>query len=136
MTSRTYSELVRLQTYRERFDYLVLNGAVGCATFGFNRWMNQQFYTSRAWRTARRDVIARDLGRDLAMHDHDIHGKIIVHHMNPLVEDDIVYGTDNALDPEGMISVKFDTHNAIHYGDASLLRQPYVPRKANDTKLW
>lgn len=70
------------------------------------------------------------------MPDHDIHDKIIVHHMNPLNEDDVVRGTDNALNPEGMISVRFDTHNAIHYGDATLLRQPYVPRRLNDTKLW
>lgn len=133
---RTYSELMSFTTFVGRFEYLSLRGVVGCETFGFDRWINQQFYTSLAWRRARRDVIARDYGRDLGIEGREIHSKIIVHHMNPLVEDDIVLGTANALDPEGLICTTHDTHNAIHYGDHTLLRQDHVDRMPGDTKLW
>ena len=133
---RTYSELVEFETFRERFEYLSLRGQVGCETFGFNRWINQQFYTSRQWRSLRRDVIVRDEGCDLGVEGHEIHSRLVVHHMNPLEESDIVHGTRNALDPEFLICTKHDTHNAIHFGDASLLSEPYVPRRPGDTKLW
>lgn len=136
MTIRTYSELKLIETHLDRYKYLALNGEVGCATFGHNRWINQQFYTSKAWRLIRRDVIARDLGCDLGVEGYEIHSKIIIHHMNPLTQEDIMHGTHNALDPEGMICVTHDTHNAIHYGDETLLRRPYIARRPNDTKLW
>lgn len=134
--TRTYSELIQLDTFLERYEYLALRSEVGCETFGFNRWINQRFYGSTQWRHLRRNVIARDLGCDLGVEGFDIHSRPIVHHMNPLVEADIVYGTRNALDPEFLICTTHDTHNAIHFGDASLLAKPYTPRTPGDTKLW
>lgn len=133
---RTYSELVQIETFEERFEYLSLKGDVGCETFGFNRWINQRFYTSREWRQLRQQVILRDESCDLGVRGHDIHAKLVVHHMNPLDEDDIAYGTAHALDLEFLICTTHDTHNAIHYGDASLLPKPYEPRRLGDTKLW
>lgn len=135
-TSRRYSELVLLATHLQRFEYLALQGSVGCETFGFDRWINQRFYTSRAWRTLRRDVIARDNGCDLGVEGFEIHSRVFVHHMNPLVEADIVEGTDNALNPEYLITVTHDTHNAIHYGNSQLLAKPHISRSPGDTKLW
>ena len=134
--NRTYSELIQLKTFEERFDYLVLQGVVGHETFGFDRWINQQFYTSRQWRNLRRDIIVRDESCDLGVKGYDIHSRLIVHHMNPLNQHDIVHGTSNALDPEYLICTTHDTHNAIHYGDKSLLSTPYEPRRPGDTKLW
>lgn len=133
---RTYSELSRLSTFVDRFNYLSLQGEVGCATFGGNRFINQQFYTSREWRLLRYDVIARDEGRDLGVEGFEIHDRIIVHHMNPIDEDDILHGTDRALDLENLICTTHNTHNAIHFGDASLLPKIHIPRRPNDTKLW
>lgn len=133
---RTYSELIQLPTFLERYNYLALRGEVGSSTFGFDRWINQQFYQSPQWRRLRHDIIARDEGCDLGVRGFDIHSRVIIHHLNPLVQDDIVYGTRNALDPEFLITTTHDTHNAIHYGDESLLAKPYVPRQPGDTKLW
>lgn len=133
---RTYSDLIRLDTFEDRFRYLSLKGTVGNATFGFDRWLNQQFYTSREWKRARRDAIARDLGCDLAMPDYEIHSKLVVHHMNPLVVDDLVHGDAAALDLEFLITTTHQTHNAIHYGDESLLVQPVVERRPGDTTPW
>lgn len=133
---RTYSELVELETFRDRFEYLSLRGEVGCETFGFNRWINQQFYTSPAWKDLRRHAILRDEGCDLGVEGYEIHGRLIVHHMNPLVEEDIIHGTRRALDLDFLICTTHDTHNAIHFGDASLLAKPYIPRRPGDTKLW
>lgn len=133
---RTYSELELLRTFEQRFNYLSLQGQVGCATFGGNRWINQQFYTSREWRRLRHDVIARDEGCDLGIDGFQIHDRIIVHHMNPIEEDDILHGTARALDLDNLICTTHDTHNAIHYGDASLLPRTYSPRQPGDTKLW
>jgi hypothetical protein len=133
---RTYSELVELTTFEDRFDYLSLRGEVGCATFGGNRWINQQFYTSREWRRLRHDVIARDEGRDLGIEGLDIHDRIIVHHMSPIAENDILHGTARALDLDNLICTTHDTHNAIHFGDAKLLKKPHIPRRSGDTKLW
>jgi hypothetical protein len=133
---RTYSELTKLRTFNERFEYLSLRGQVGCETFGSNRWMNQQFYTSRRWRQLRHKIVVRDNGCDLAMAGHDIHSRLIVHHVNPLTEEDILQGSAYAWDPEFLICTMHDTHNAIHYGDANLLEQSYVPRRPGDTKLW
>jgi 5-methylcytosine-specific restriction endonuclease McrA len=138
MTSRirTYSELIQLETFEQRFAYLSIRGEVGCATFGGNRWINQQFYTSREWRLLRHDVIARDEGRDLGVEGYEIYDRIIVHHMNPIDEEDILHGTPRALDLENLICTTHDTHNAIHYGDARLLPKPHIPRRPGDTKLW
>lgn len=138
MTSkiRTYSELVQLETFEERFLYLSIRGEVGCATFGGNRWINQDFYRSSEWRRLRNAAIIRDEGRDLGIEGFEIHDRIIVHHMNPINEDDILHGTARALDLDNLICTTHDTHNAIHYGDASLLAKPYSPRQPGDTKLW
>lgn len=133
---RTYSELIELETFEERFEYLSLRGEVGHETFGFNRWVNQRFYTSRQWRALRRDAIVRDQSCDLGVAGYDIHVNLVVHHMNPLTEDDITHGTPHALDLEFLICTTHDTHNAIHYGDASLLAKAYEPRRPGDTKLW
>lgn len=136
MRIRRYSDLSELETFRERFDYLMLKGEVGQSTFGFDRWINQQFYTSREWRLLRRDVIARDRGCDLAVEGREIHSRLIVHHMNPISQHDIVHGTETALNPEYLICTTHSTHNAIHYGDASLLAKTYTPRTPGDTTLW
>lgn len=136
MRSRTYSELRRLATFEERFDYLVLRGEVGQATFGFDRWANQQFYRSRQWKRVRDEVIVRDNGCDLGVLGYDIHANLIVHHMNPITPEDLGNGEDWVLDPEFLITTTHRTHNAIHYGDDSLLVKPPVERRAGDTKLW
>lgn len=133
---RSYSELIQLPTFEERFAYLSIRGSVGCETFGFNRWINQRFYTSSAWRAARRDAIVRDGSCDLGIPDREIHSRLIVHHMNPITQADIEYGTRLTLDLENLICTTHETHNAIHYGDPTLLSTPYVPRSPGDTKLW
>ena len=136
MESRSYSELVRLETLEERYRYLALRGEVGRATFGFDRYLNQQFYTSRQWRDIRNHVIARDVGRDLGVEGYEIHNRIYIHHMNPMTVEDIVSGDPRILDPEFLISVTHRTHNAIHYGDEGLLPKPPVQRRPGDTTLW
>lgn len=133
---RTYSGLRSLRSFEDRFRYLALRGTVGRDTFGFDRYMNQAFYTSREWRHVRNEVIARDYGCDLGHEDHPIHDRIYIHHMNPMVVDDIVHGNDDILDPEYLISTTHRTHNAIHYGDESLLPRKLVERRAGDTRLW
>lgn len=135
-TIRTYSELIIFPTLEERFRYLALRGGVCDTTFGYDRWINQGFYASRDWKLVRRDVIARDLGCDLAVEGYEIHGRIIVHHMNPMERDDIVDGNQNIIDPEFLITTTHETHNAIHYGDERLLPRPLIERKPGDTKLW
>lgn len=136
MRTRTYSELRRLGSFEDRFEYLSLRGVVGNATFGFDRYINQRFYTSRQWRQVRDVVIARDLGCDLGVEGYEIFDKIIIHHMNPMTVEDIDSGSDEILDPEFLISTTHNTHNAIHYGDASLLPQPFVERRPGDTRPW
>lgn len=133
---RTYRELRRRDSFIDRFRYLSLRGQVGEATFGFDRYLNQQFYTSREWRELRQHVIARDNGCDLGIEGFEIHSKILIHHMNPVVKEDIVHGNQDILDPEFLITTTHDTHNAIHYGDERLLPRPYVPRVRGDTRLW
>lgn len=133
---RTYSELRRLHTFEERYHYLALQGVVGGATFGFDRYINQQFYTSHEWRQVRHHVIARDLGCDLGVEDHEIYNRIVIHHMNPMSADDIMYSDDKILDPEFLITTTHKTHNAIHYGDESLLPRKLVDRAPGDTRLW
>jgi hypothetical protein len=133
---RTYSELRRLDTFEDRFDYLELKGVVGESTFGFDRWLNQQFYTSREWRRARTYVISRDNGCDLGMPGFEIHSGLVIHHMNPISVDDIKHGNEDILDPEFLICASLTTHNAIHYGGRDRLSRGPVERKAGDTKLW
>lgn len=134
--SRSYSELRRLQTFDERFEYLKLGGQVGHETFGFDRYLNQQFYQSREWKIARRDVISRDMGCDLGIPGYEIHVKILIHHMNPMTADDIVHGEDWIFDPEFLIVTSPRTHNAIHYGDDRLLPKVVAERSPHDTRLW
>ena len=136
MRIRTYSELIQLESFRDRFEYLRLNGIVTDPTFGFDRWMNQGFYASREWKQVRSNVIARDLGCDLAVPGYEIHDRIVVHHMNPMDVDDIVDGDPSILDPELLITTTHRTHNAIHYGDKRQLPQSFVERRPGDTKLW
>lgn len=133
---RRYSELTRLDSFEDRFEYLRLGGEVGASTFGFDRYVNQSFYRSREWKMARRDVIARDNGCDLGIPERQINGPVLVHHMNPMAVEDIVHGEDWIVNPEYLITTTPDTHNAIHYGDKSLLRKEFVPRRPGDTKLW
>jgi hypothetical protein len=134
--TRTYTELIQYRSFEDRFEYLSLRGQVGESTFGFDRWLNQQFYTSRQWRDLRHHIIVRDEGCDLGVLGYEVYRRPIIHHMNPLTVDDIVHGTDEALDPEFLILTSHATHNAIHYGDASLLPRPVTSRAPGDTQLW
>lgn len=137
MTSiKTYSELIKLPTFEERYQYLRLSGRVGDDTFGFDRYLNQNFYRSAKWKRIRDEVIVRDNGCDLGMEDRIIYGKILIHHMNPITDKDILNLTDLLLDPEYLICVTHTTHNAIHYGDESLLVTNPVVRTRNDTCPW
>lgn len=133
---RTYSELRGLHTFRDRYNYLVLGGKVGESTFGFDRWINQLFYRSREWKQVRSQVIVRDNGFDLGSYDLPIFGAHLIHHMNPITLDDFEGDENNLLDPEYLITTSLRTHNAIHYGDSSLLPQPYIERTPGDTRLW
>ena len=133
---RTYSELRRLETFEERYEYLELRGRVGNATFGFDRYLNQQFYTSSQWKLLRHQVIVRDGGCDLGIDGFEIHFRPIIHHLNPMTVSDVVNGDDSILDPEFLITTTHQTHNAIHFGDKRLLRRPFVDRSHGDTKLW
>ncbi len=134
--SRTYSQLVRLLTYEERFAYLSLEGQVGQGTFGRDRWMNQEFYHSAEWRSVRQYVILRDNGCDLAVPGYDIHQQLVVHHINPITAEDLHNGAELALDPDNLITTCHNTHNAIHFGDESLLPRDVVERIPGDTRLW
>lgn len=136
MRIRTYSELRRLDTFKERYEYLRLRGEVGKSTFGFDRYINQRFYTSQQWRHVRNHVIARDEGLDLGFPGYEIYDRIIIHHMNPMTAEDIEHGDEDILDPEFLITTTHQTHNAIHYGDERLLAQPLVERRPGDTRLW
>lgn len=133
---RSYSDLRRLVSFEERYKYLKLNGVVGRSTFGFDRYINQAFYTSSQWRQVRHVVITRDLACDMGVEGYDIHSGLYIHHMNPMTVEDIESGNPNILDPEFLITVTHQTHNAIHYGDDSLLPRPVIARQPGDTKLW
>ena len=133
---RTYSELITLPTFEERYRYVRLGGRVGEDTFGFDRYLNQIFYTSNEWRDVRDFVIVRDGGCDLGMPDREIFGKILVHHMNPIRQEDILRRSKWLLDPEYLICTIKNTHDAIHYGDESLLILPPIERTKNDTCPW
>jgi hypothetical protein len=136
MRTRRYSEVRRLSTFEERFDYLMLTGEVGRSTFGFDRYINQSFYQSTQWRQVRNEVIVRDNGCDLGIPGYEINGGLVVHHINPMTPDDIIHDEGWILDPEFLICVSNQTHNAIHYGNKDSLPKPYVPRQPGDTKLW
>lgn len=135
-TRRSYSEARHYQTFEERFAYLALRGQVGNSTFGFDRWMNQAFYRSAEWKKARRDTIARDNGCDLGFEGYEIHRGLYVHHINPITPADIENSNPCLLDLNNLITVSLNTHNAIHFGDESLLPRAPVERRPGDTKLW
>ncbi|QAY17120.1 HNH endonuclease [Streptomyces phage Madamato] len=133
---RNYREARSLSTFLERFRYLALRGTVGQPTFGFDRWVNQGFYTSREWRQARDWIISRDEGCDLGVEGYEIHDRIYIHHINPITLAQLESGDPCLLDPDNLITVTHRTHNAIHYGDERLLPRPLVARQPGDTKLW
>lgn len=136
MSIKTYSELVRLPTFEERFEYLKLKGSVGKDTFGHDRYLNQVFYTSQEWRRLRDEIIIRDNGCDLGIEGQEIGGKIYIHHLNPLGVNDILAHSEYLTNPEYLICTSFETHNAIHYGDINLLPRDPIERKRNDTCPW
>lgn len=133
---RRYSELVLLPTFLERFEYLSLSGKVGEETFGFDRYLNQLFYRSKRWRSIRNEIIVRDNGCDLGIEGLDISDKIIVHHMNPVSLEELEFDNENLYNPDFLICVSHQTHNAIHYGDSNLLPKAPVERRPNDTCPW
>lgn len=133
----SYSELITLPTFEERFEYLKIGATVGDVTFGHDRYLNQALYKSSDWRRIRDRVIVRDNGCDLAMPDREIYGtKIIIHHINPITMEDILNRRSNVFDLDNLICVEHNTHNALHYGDEELLRHDPVVRTPGDTKLW
>lgn len=137
MRIRSYSEMCELPSFEERFEYLKLNGRVSSQTFGWDRIFNQQFYRSNEWKDVRDYVLVRDCGCDLSHPDHEIHGtRIIVHHMNPIDLNDIQEVSKFLLDPDFLVCTTHHTHNAIHYGDESLLTRDPIERFANDTCPW
>lgn len=137
MNIRTYSELSKLKTFKERYEYLKLSSVVGEDTFGYDRYLNQQFYKSTAWKRVRDQVIIRDNGCDLGIDDRYINSRIYVHHMNPITKSDIINLTEYLLNPEYLICVSKNTHDAIHYGSEELLYTNHmVERRPNDTCPW
>lgn len=136
MLTKCYSELIQIESFEDRYEYLKLGGSVGRSTFGFDRYINQGFYTSSEWRGVRRHVILRDNGCDLGVLGYEIHVELLVHHIHPMTSDDIIHGEPWIFDPEFLITTSHNTHNAIHYGDRSLLPRPFRERVIGDTKLW
>ena len=136
MSIRTYSELILLPTFEERFKYLQLNGRVGDDTFGFDRYINQKFYRSAEWKRIRDYIIIRDNGCDLAVDGYEIHGRILIHHMNPITISDIKFSTEYLMNPNYLICVTHSTHNAIHYGDEKQIITGPIVRTKNDTCPW
>ena len=133
---RTYSELITLPTFEERYEYLRLNGKVGEDTFGFDRWLNQVFYKSDIWLKTRDKIIIRDNGCDLGILGREIYGKILVHHMNPIMAKDILDRTEFLLNPDYLICTSKNTHDAIHYSDSGILITAPIERSKNDTCPW
>lgn len=133
---KTYSKLLQYTTFEDRYEYLKLDGIVGAETFGFDRYLNQVFYKSKEWKSIRDFVILRDNGCDLGVVGHEICGKILIHHMNPITSEDICGRSDLLLNPEYLISTILSTHNAIHYGDEQLLTRVPMERTAGDTCPW
>ena len=136
MSIRTYSELILLPTFEERFKYLQLNRRVGDDTFGFDRYINQNFYRSAEWKRIRDQIIIRDNGCDLAFEGYEIYGRILIHHMNPITISDIKFSTEYLMNPEYLICVTHNTHNAIHYGDEKQIITGPIVRTKNDTCPW
>ena len=137
MIIRTYSELIRIPTFEERYNYLKLESEIGIETFGFERYLNQRFYRSKEWKSLRDEIIVRDHGCDLGIVGYEIYDKIYIHHMNPITADDIRNNTEYLMNPEFLISTTHDTHNAIHYGNSDLLNASvFVERTKNDTCPW
>jgi hypothetical protein len=136
MKIKTYSELITIPTYLERYQYLRIGGRVGEETFGFDRYLNQTLYRSAEWQRFRREMIVRDNGMDMAFDGYDIGGVILLHHINPITEKDIIRRDPKIFDPENVICVSLNTHNAIHYGDESLLNLGPVIRTRFDTCPW
>lgn len=136
MSIKTYSELILLPTFEERFKYLQLNGRVGDDTFGFDRYINQKFYRSAEWKRIRDHIIIRDNGCDLAVDGYEIHGRILIHHMNPITISDIKFSTEYLMNPDYLICVTHNTHNAIHYGDEKQIITGPIVRTKNDTCPW
>lgn len=136
MIIKTYSEMIRYRTFEERFRYLAMCGTVGASTFGHSRHVNQNFYTSKLWRSIRNEVIIRDNGCDLADPDREIHDKVIVHHINPITLYDIETVSDLLVNPEFLVCVSNPTHNAIHFGDESLITSLPLERSRHDTSPW
>lgn len=133
---KTYTELIRISNYYDRFEYLKLKGFVGEQTFGWHRYINQMLYRSKRWKSTRDKVIIRDDGCDLGHPDYQIYDKVIIHHMNPITLEDIEEDRDYIYDPEFLICVSNNTHQAIHYGDKSLLPSPLIERRPGDTCPW
>lgn len=136
MSNLSYTEAMTYSDYRDRFEYLRLSGSLGEETFGIDRYLNQRFYRSSIWRQLRNHIIVRDHGCDMAHPDYEVPGKIIIHHINPIDMDDILYGSAKLTDPDNLITVSHRTHNAIHFGDNNLLAEEYEPRRPGDTNLW
>lgn len=134
--SKCYSELIALPTFIERYRYLKLNGVVGEDTFGFKRWLNQVLYTSSDWKSFRREIARRDNGCDLAVRGFEVYGPVIIHHIVPITYEDVLNRSKCLFDPENVILTQLGTHNAIHYGDESLLNIAPVERTPNDTCPW
>ena len=136
MSIKTYSEVIALPTFEDRFNYLQLKGRVGQETFGYDRYLNQILYNSYEWRKFRREIIVRDNGCDLACEGHEINGKALIHHINPIRVEDIINRNPMVFDPENVITTIHNTHNAIHYGDENLLIISPIERRQNDTCPW
>lgn len=136
MSIKTYSELISLPTFKERFEYLKIGGSIGEETFGYDRYLNQILYRSDEWRKFRRDIIIRDDGKDLACEDYEVELRAIVHHINPITVEDVLNRDPKIFDPENVITTSLNTHNAIHYGDESLLILEPIERSMNDTCPW
>ena len=136
MSIRTYSELITIPTFEERFEYLQLKGSVGKDTFGYDRYLNQVLYRSPEWKRLRNQIIIRDGGCDLACDGYDIYGKVLIHHLNPITVEDVLARSRKVFDPDNLVCVTHNTHNAIHYGDSDLLVTGVITRTKNDTCPW
>ena len=136
MSIRTYSELITIPTFEERFEYLQLKGSVGKDTFGYDRYLNQVLYRSPEWKRLRNQIIIRDGGCDLACDGYDIYDKVLIHHLNPITVEDVLARSRKVFDPDNLVCVSHSTHNAIHYGDMDLLVTGPIIRTKNDTCPW
>lgn len=133
---KSYSELVKLSTFEQRFEYLRLNGVVGKETFGYDRYLNQMLYKTREWKKVRQEVIIRDNGCDLGCSGFEIYGRVLIHHINPITVEDVINRSFKIFDPDNLIATTHNTHLAIHYGDSDLLVLPPMDRSKNDTSPW